>query len=127
MRIFKNKAFHRWAVELKMSDSALVKAVQEIEQGLYEANLGGTIYKKRVAINNRGKSGGVRTLIAFKLRDKAFFIYGFAKNTRDNITTKEEVALKALAKVYFNYDEKQLHNAVKIGELIEVSYEKIYS
>ena len=68
---------------------------------------------------------GSRTLVAFKLHNKAFFIYGFAKNKRSNITLKEELALKTLAKLYFTYDEKQIDRAIKAGELIEVFYEKI--
>lgn len=76
--------------------------------------------KKRISIGNRGKSSGSRTLVAFKLNNKAFFIYGFAKNKRSNITLKEELALKMLAKLYFTYDERQIDRAIKVGELIEV-------
>ena len=57
-------------------------AVAEIGQGLMDANLGGYVVKKRVALGGRGKSGGVRTLLAFKIRDKAFFLYGFAKTSK---------------------------------------------
>lgn len=120
MRVFKTRSFYRWAKEQKLKDEVLRKAVQEIEEGLYEANLGGSVYKKRISIGNRGKSSGSRTLVAFKLNNKAFFIYGFAKNKRSNITLKEEFALKMLAKLYFTYDEKQIDRAIKIGELIEV-------
>ena len=120
MLIYKNKLFHKWMKTVSLSDSNLVKAVEEMEEGLYEANLGGNIYKKRMSVKGKGKSGGVRTIIAFKVRGKAIFIYGFAKNKRDNITHREEEALKALAKVYFSYSEDQINHAVKIGELIEV-------
>jgi hypothetical protein len=60
-----------------------------MSQGLVEANLGGHVVKKRVALDGRGKSAGVRTLLAFKLNDIAFFLYGFAKNQQSNITDKE--------------------------------------
>ncbi|MCP3688954.1 MAG: type II toxin-antitoxin system RelE/ParE family toxin, partial [Gammaproteobacteria bacterium] len=33
-----------------------------------------------------GKSGGARTLLAYKVGGKAFFVYGFAKNVRGNVT-----------------------------------------
>lgn len=36
----------------------------EMERGLIDADLGGHVVKKRVAIGGRGKSGGVRTLLA---------------------------------------------------------------
>jgi hypothetical protein len=87
---------------------------------LFDTNLGGLIYKKRIPLGNKGKSGGARTIIAYKTEDKAIFIYGYAKNTRDNISQKEEEALKDLAKYFLSFDEKQTANAVKIGELIEV-------
>jgi len=78
MRIFKNKVFSKWAAKERVSDKALKAAIQEIGNGLVDANLGGNVYKKRVAIGGKGKSGGVRTILAFKVDDKAFFIYGFA-------------------------------------------------
>ncbi|BBB14841.1 uncharacterized protein RVIR1_03180 [Candidatus Rickettsiella viridis] len=120
MRIFKNKAFSRWVKEQKLTDLSLKKAIQEIGDGLYEANLGGSLFKKRIILGNRGKSSGARTIVAFKLNNSAFFIYGFAKNERSNITLREEHALKALAKVYFSYNEKQINRAIEMGELIEV-------
>lgn len=126
MRIFKNKAFRRWADEIRLSDASLSKAVNEMVYGLYDASLGGNVYKKRVPLGHRGKSGGARTIVVFKLYDKVIFIYGFSKNDRANITKKEE-ALKALAKAYFSYSDHQISQAVKPGELVEVKYEKINS
>ncbi len=120
MRIFKNKAFQHWAKELKLSDATSRKTVEEMKQGLYEANLGGNIYKKRVAVGSQGKRGGARTIVAFKAHEKTFFIYGFSKNKKENITPKEEDALKALAKFYFGYNESGIEQAIKRGEFFEV-------
>jgi len=120
MQIFKNKLFDQWAHKLKITNSVLVDIVNDIDKGLYDANLGGHVYKKRVSVGSRGKSGGARTIIAFKVRENAFFIYGFSKNEKDNITEKEKESLKALAKQYFSYNEKQIHQAVKNGELVKV-------
>lgn len=72
MQIFKTKWFAHWANKEGLSSQALCAAVTEISQGLVDANLGGHIVKKRVALGGRGKSGGVRTLLAFKLKDTAF-------------------------------------------------------
>ena len=38
MRIFKTRLFHRWAADEKLSDEALKKAVDEISNGLVDAN-----------------------------------------------------------------------------------------
>lgn len=120
MRIFKNKAFNKWVSKEGLNDNLLRNAVTEIEQGLVQADLGGHVFKKRVAIAGRGKSGGARTLLAYKEGDKAFFIYGFAKNARTNIKGDELKGLKAYAKVLFRYSDKALKIATDAGLLIEV-------
>ena len=91
-----------------------------MEQGLVDANLGGHVVKKRVALPGRGKRGSTRTLVAFKQRDKAFFIYGYAKNERANIGDKELRALKLLAKELLSYSASALAKARRAGELIEI-------
>lgn len=120
MQIFKNKAFHRWVKEVGLSNKELKKAVNEISNGLYEANLGGNVFKKRIALDGRGKSAGARTIVAFRTDKHAFFIYGYAKGVRSNISEQEEIALKKLAKIYFSLSGEQLAQAVHIGGLIEV-------
>jgi len=120
MRIFKNKAFSKWASKEGLDDTALHDAVSEIGKGLVDADLGGHVYKKRIAIRSKGKSGGVRTLLAYKLGDKAFFVYGFAKNARANISEKELKALKLYAATLLSYSDKELTIAVTSGALIEV-------
>jgi hypothetical protein len=65
MRVFKTKWFMRWADGEGLTDAALSKAVEEMNQGLLDANLGGCVYKKRVGVCGRGRSGGLRTLLAF--------------------------------------------------------------
>ena len=120
MRLFKNKLFSKWAEKEGLSDHALWVAVDEMERGLIDAELGGHIVKKRVAIGSRGKNGGVRTLLAYKVADKVFFIYGFAKNARANVSSDELKALKHLAKELLGYSDKTIKNTLKSGVLIEV-------
>lgn len=120
MRILKNKTFSKWAVKEGVSDTSLRAAVDEMELGLIDADLGGHVVKKRVAVGGRGKSGGVRTLLAYRLGDKAFFVFGFAKNARANISVDELKALKRLAKELLSYSDKALTEAIKNGALIEV-------
>ncbi len=120
MRIFKNKVFSKWAAKEPIDDHALRTAVDEMERGLIDAELGGHVVKKRVAVGGRGKSGGVRTLLAYKLGNKAFFVYGFAKNTRSNISADELKALKHLSKELLEYSDKTLLDVLKHGALIEV-------
>ncbi len=104
MQIFQTKWFARWAKKEGLSEQSLRRAVTEMEQGLIDAHLGGNVVKKRVAVGARGKSGGARTILAFKIKEKAFFLYGFAKNQRDNIDEKELQALKMMAAHFMAYD-----------------------
>lgn len=120
MQIFKTRTFAKWADEEGLSDDSLKAAITEIENGLVDANLGGHVYKKRVRLAGRGKIGGARTLLAFKLEGKAFFMYGFAKNVRSNINARELKALKLLAEHLLGYGPKALKQATEAGELIEV-------
>lgn len=122
MRIFKNKAFSKWAAKEGLQDHALSSAVNEMQNGLVDADLGGNVFKKRVALGSQGKSGGVRTLLAYKGDDKAFFIYGFAKNNRSNIKLDELRALKVYGRILMGYNNDDINQAIKAGALIEVQY-----
>lgn len=121
MRIFTTKWFTKWAAKEGLPDAALRTAVAEMEQGFIDASLGGHVYKKRVGVQGRGKRGGVRTLLAFKTDEKAFFIYGFAKSQRDNIGHQELKALKRLAAELLAYSDQALNTALNAGELREVA------
>ena len=120
MRAFKTKEFARWARREGLGNSALARAVVEMERGLIDARLGGTVVKKRVALPGRGKRGSTRTLLAFEKGDKAFFIYGFAKNERANVGDRELQALKLLARELLGYSAQMLIEAIDAGELIEI-------
>jgi len=120
MRIFKVRAFARWAKSNRVTDSALRKTVAEVQKGLVDANLGGGIYKKRIAVSNRGKRGGARTLIGFKTDQHTFFLFGFLKSEQENIDQKELKALKQLADVLFELRGEQIEQLVSNGDLFEV-------
>ncbi len=121
MKVFKTKWFKKWADKEKLSDASfLLKAVEEMERGLIDANLGGHVVKKRVAIQGRGKRGGVRTLIAYQVEDKAFFMYGFAKNKRANIRDDELRVLQTVAETLLSHDDDMLEDLMKVKELVEV-------
>lgn len=87
---------------------------------LYEANLGSGLYKKRVALLGKGKSGGYRTLVAFKKEKNAFFVYGFAKRVRENINEREKKLYRQLAKDFLAMDEEEIQAMIKKNKLYEV-------
>jgi hypothetical protein len=120
MRIFKHKSFHEWAKEEKLSDVVIKKAITEMENGLFEASLGSGLYKKRVAKDGQGKSDSYRTLVAFLVREKAFFVYGFSKNDRSNINEKEKKIYRQLAKYFLGMTESEIQKMLMNGKLYEV-------
>lgn len=67
-----------------------------------------------------GKSGGYRTIIVFKVGHSCFFVHGFAKSDKANISQPELKALSRLARVLLGFDAAQLASAIELGELIEV-------
>ncbi len=123
LQIFKTRAFVRWLKKTPLSDQELYHAVLEMQQGLIDAELGGAIVKKRIGLLDRGKRGGARTLIATNKADKWFFIFGFEKNERDNISHNEQTALKVLATDLLSLTTVQLKKAVAVTYLEEVRYE----
>lgn len=120
MAVYKTKWFERWAKKNGLSDKSLCAAIAEISKGLYVADLGAGLLKKRIARPGQGKSGGFRTLIATKLDARWIFIFGFPKNERSNIDKDEEIALKALAAHLLSMTTLELNNALSAGELIGV-------
>lgn len=121
MAIYKTREFARWARKQHLSDTQLLGAVEEMTKGLYEADLGGNLLKKRIARPGQGKSGGFRTLVVTNRDSLWFFVYGFAKNERSNIDQQEEAALKKLASTLLSMPPLALSKAQNADELIEVN------
>lgn len=51
-----------------------------IEHGLVDADLGGVVFKQRIARTGAGKSSGYRATVLLRSGERAFFVYGFAKS-----------------------------------------------
>lgn len=120
MKRFKTKHFSKWAKKAAISDSELLKALKELEKGLYAADLGGYLFKVRIARESKGKSSGYRTLIAYKAEQRQIYLYGFAKNEKENISKNELDAFKKLAKDFMNLSDMQIRKTKKLGILISL-------
>lgn len=120
MSVFLTKAFARFARKAGLGDPSLRKAAQEVAAGDYDADLGGDVFKQRVARHGGGKSGGFRTIIVFRIGGHCFFAHGFAKNEKANVNARELKALKLLAHMLLGYSDEDIAAAVAGGELIEV-------
>jgi len=114
------KHFSKWASKQNIPETELSRALEEIQAGQFEANLGGHIYKKRVRFEGQGKSGSGRTIVCYKKNDKAIFIHGFSKNEKSNLSKKELFALKEFAKILVGLSEEKIKKAIKAGDFLEV-------
>jgi hypothetical protein len=122
MEIYKTKVFDRWAKKQDLNDKSFCDAIKEMENGLYEADLGGGLFKKRVARQGQGKRSGFRTLVATNKGDRWIFVYGFSKNERSNIDNDEEVALKKIANQLLSLTQIELEKLQSSKELLRINY-----
>ena len=122
MRVYKVKVFARFQRRERIAETALAKAIESAELGLVDAELGGGLIKQRIARPGRGKSGGYRTVIAYRRGDLAIFLLGFAKNERANISAEELEELKMQTQVFFGLTHDQIEAAIAEAELTEVNY-----
>ena len=99
----------------------LWQAIDAAERGLVDADLGGGVIKQRVARQGGGKSGGFRTIVLFRLGERAFFVHGFAKSDLGNIRADELAAFRMLASHLLAYDDAALAAAVEAGALMEIT------
>ncbi len=88
--------------------------------GLIDADLGGSVFKKRVRLPGRGKRGSARVLIATKPADHWYFLYGFGKNEQSNIDDRELATLQKLAGELLSMTPAQVEQALTKEELMEI-------
>ena len=122
-RVFKTRQFLRWMGKTDLTDVALCTAVNEMMAGLIDADLGSDMVKKRVALPGQGKRGGTRTLVATRKASGWFFVFGFEKNEKANVTPTELEALQILARSLLSLTPSQLLHAVEDGTLQEICHD----
>jgi hypothetical protein len=120
VRIFKNLWFTRFADKEGITVSELKEAVSQLEAGQADADLGGGVYKVRVARPGEGKSRGYRVIVFFRSAKRTFFVYGFAKSDRGNIDQGELRVFKYRAKDAFSLTEDEIKERLRKRTLIEV-------
>lgn len=120
LRIFKTRWFAKFARKEKIRDAALVDAVARAEKGQVDADLGGGVIKQRISRPGQGRSGGYRTILFFRRRERAVFAYGFAKSGRANIDSAEEEQFKLAAGHVLGLTERQIEELVQNGDFVEV-------
>ena len=59
-------------------------------------------------------------LVAYRIGDRAVFLYGFAKSERENIGPDELLTLREIGAAWLAADDKRIAGAVEDGALQEV-------
>ncbi|MDO9296973.1 type II toxin-antitoxin system RelE/ParE family toxin [Bradyrhizobium sp.] len=122
MQVYKLRAFARFQRREGITDRMLGKAIGNAERGLVDADLGGGLIKQRTARPGQGKSGGYRTIIAYRRGDRAVFLFGFAKSERTNLDDDELSCLRQIGRSYLSLGDDGLEMAITADEVMEVSY-----
>jgi len=120
VRVFKNIRFTRFADKEGITDRDLRETVDLLDVGKFDADLGGDVYKIRMARDGEGKSGGYRVIVVFRRGQRTFYVYGFAKSQKGNISRREKRELKELAKELLGLSDEAINQSVKAGRFIEI-------
>jgi hypothetical protein len=121
MRIFRTRVFSRFCAVEHIDDPMLRVAAERFLAGYIDADLGGGVYKQRIARANEGRSGGFRVIVAARKADRIVFVFGFAKSRRSIVNGRELYALRMIARTLLDIGDADLERALEAGELVEVS------
>ena len=116
MQVYLTKPMVRFARRQQIAHAALREAITRAEHGLIDADLGGGLIEQRVARPGKGRSGGYRTIIAYRRSGRAVFLYGFAKSERGNIRQDELTALRIIGSNWLNASFEVIAEAVDRNE-----------
>ena len=122
MRTFKTKWLARFARREGIADKNLREAIERAERGLIDADLGGGLIKQRVARQGQGRSGGYRTIIAYRVQRRAVLLEGFAKNERENLEPDELLTAREVAASWLAATEARIRQALEEGLLQEIHH-----
>jgi hypothetical protein len=114
------KWFNKWSSKVNLSRQDLLETIENLEPGLSAADLGGNLFKVRVRRKHSGKRSGFRTIIVYKSKDKAIFIYGFGKNEKDSLDKSELHNLKKLGSDLLSLNEQQEELAISKKVLFDL-------
>ncbi len=117
LRVFASKPFMRFARRFGIGDEALWETVN----GAWDADLGGGLFKFRLARQGEGSSGGARALIAMKVGQRAVLMFGFEKKDQANIRPNELREYRKAAAIYLGLSEDQIAAIVKQKALSEIA------
>lgn len=126
MKSYKIKKFVSEAKKIELKDKILAETLNEFlgmgKEHQQKYSLGANLYKLRLSTKEgRGKSGGSRSILAFKKDSKIIWLHLFSKNEKGNVTTNELKKLKELSNIVLELSDEQIRKLLNLGELYEVN------
>jgi hypothetical protein len=115
-RIFASKNFMRFARRFDASEQDLWDAVHELP----DADLGGGVFKFRLARKGEGTSSGARAIVAMRTGHRIVMMYGFEKKDLANIRPDELKQFRASAQIYLGFSEGQMRDLTEKKVLTEI-------
>lgn len=106
--------------KLHCSDEMMAAACAEIASGLTDADLGSNLYKKRIPIEGRGKSGGLRTIIASCFNGRQFILAIWAKSDLVNIPSDQLRCLKQQTVLLLELEDAAIEKLIVNGSLVQI-------
>ena len=122
MAIYQIKEFHKWVKKNKIAKEKLLDAIKNIDGGSGVVDLGGDLYKIRIA-KNKGKSSGYRTIIVHRKNFRSLFLHGYEKNEKANISNVELAFFKNYAADFLNYSEESIKKMLDTGDILKLENE----
>ena len=111
----------RFARRERITDASLLEVIERAERGIIDADLGGGLIKQRVARPGQGRSGGYRMIVVYRTKDRAVFLYGFAKNDRENIEAAELEDLRLIAADFLAANDEGFERIIAQEDLQEIT------
>lgn len=123
MKKLKTKWFSKWAKKQKLSNERLLGAIENMQNNLSSANLGGGLYKVRVSLEHSGKSSACRTIVVYRENERAVMVYGFMKKEQESLSVHELKSFKTLSKDILALSDEALESAIEKNVFIEIGEE----
>jgi hypothetical protein len=123
---YKVKKFSNEAKKDNLLDSLLSETLGDFlnlgKLGQLKFALGAGLYKLRIATKEgKGKSGGSRSILAFKNDSRVIWLHLFSKNDKGNVTISELKKLKILSNILLDLPDAEITRLIELGELCEVN------
>lgn len=105
---------------LRVERGDLLTAIDRADAGQVAATLGGGLVKLRVARPGGGGRGGYRTIVAMRVKERAIFLEGYAKNATADTPRAILAVHKLYGKSFQALDDAQVDEIARRGEVREI-------